>query len=302
MVNSFHLFFIISFINFFFVKACVVRRLSNDNVCHILTPIFDIISDINSESEELHLAFSILFSLTKDRKFYLIIIFLFINNNSHYFLFIFVAFNRQKLLSLPQMRKLFLGKNNISYKDFSNVLEQIKELSCQMFFTDLIVEENVLSSCPFYGKLPFPTPSGRDNIWDTFFILYFNTPRAENDIYFYVKLSSSSISLLRGCSKKQYLMLDFLDNLSCDTSDCVSSRWNVTLVYDGTVFGTNNGPARTEEDNLWHCSFSLNSPSDTEKMESIPKDGIFVVFHGSNLPPHSWVALGAVTLCDQLEV
>lgn len=186
----------------------------------------------------------------------------------------------------------------------SNIIQPIKELLCQMFFTDIFVEEDVLSTAPFYGKLPFPTPSGRDSIWDTFFILYFSCLSENNNIYFYAKLSSSSISLLRDCStKKDCLMLDFLDSSCCDhTSDenCVSCLWNVSLLFDGQVFGTKNGPERTEEDNLWHCSFALNSPlSSTDGWEeNVPKEGVFVVFHGCNLPSNPWVALGAVTLYD----
>ena len=204
---------------------------------------------------------------------------------------------RQSLLAFPRIQELLRGSP--TFDKHENTVQQIQTLLGQLFFTEIYTEQDICASVPFLSKLPYPTPSGKDKIWDTFLILHLDTPKEQMEVDFWVRLNLPyPLFEMRDGLKKNILMLDFLDTSSGGPSRC---PWEVKLVHDGETFLPNSkSPTRLQSDNLWHCTFPLSSPtaieSPSEWHASLPNEGLFVVFHGTSLPSNSWIALGALTL------
>merc|ERR1712137_799500 len=142
--------------------SCVIRKLGNE-VKPIISTAFSIIENHTEDAEVNSMAYSIILSFTKD------------------------PFSRTYSGSFPQMQALL--QDSLEYNEkYKPLVERIKLLMRQIFFTNMCVEEDIRASVPFCVKLPYATPSGRDRMWDTFLILHFNTPRPQKDIKFWVKV------------------------------------------------------------------------------------------------------------------
>jgi len=214
-----------------------------------------------------------------------------------------VAFFRNLLLRQASIQKLLYQTCEDVPECVREPAAQIHELLRQAFFVDVFAEDDIQSTVPFTCKLPLPSPSGRDTMLDTFLVMYFrNVPLyAENySVSFWVHLPIPTALVthpsLVGTSDRKRVQFDFLTPRA-DNEKC---KWSVTLVSNGRVIPTLGEPSRTDEDNLWHASFSLEESSQHQAIQcrerSVPEQGVFVVMHGSHVESDTWVALGGIRL------